>query len=142
MSRVQKKRAIFKGYQQRQLKTKFGPIFFALPRLKCQSCGRLFQLNSGCLADLKALAEANISPGLRQVAIYCAAAWPYRQAQQSIRQLIGVSISHEQIRQLCLQEAVKVQAREQTNFQQAYSPGRNGRGISRRAIAAKETAAD
>ena len=121
MSRVQKKRAIFKGYQQRQLKTKFGPIFFALPRLKCQSCGRLFQLNSGCLADLKALAEANISPGLRQVAIYCAAAWPYRPAQQSIRQLIGVSISHEQIRQLCLQEAVKVQAREQTNFQQAYN---------------------
>ena len=121
MSRVQKKRAIFKGYQQRQLKTKFGPIFFALPRLKCQSCGRLFQLNSGCLADLKALAEANISPGLRQVAIYCAAAWPYRQAQQSIRQLIGVSISHEQIRQLCLQEAVKVQAREQTHFQQAYN---------------------
>ena len=70
---------------------------------------------------MKALAEANISPGLRQVAIYCAAAWPYRQAQQSIRQLIGVSISHEQIRQLCLQEAVKVQAREQTHFQQAYN---------------------
>ena len=70
---------------------------------------------------MQALAEANISPGLRQVAIYCAAAWPYRQAQQSIRQLIGVSISHEQIRQLCLQEAVKVQAREQTHFQQAYN---------------------
>ena len=117
-----KKRAIFKGYQPRQLKTKFGPVFFALPRLKCQSCGRLFQLNSGCLADLKALAEANISPGLRQVAIYCAAAWPYRQAQQSIRQLIGVSISHEQIRQLCLQEAVKVKAREQTDFQRITKP--------------------
>ena len=91
---------------------------------------------------MRALAEANISPGLRQVAIYCAAAWPYRQAQQSIQQLIGVSISHQQIRQLYLQEAVKVQAREQTNFQQAYSPGRNGRGISRRAVAVKETAAD
>ena len=116
-----KKRAIFKGYQYRQLKTKFGPIFFALPRLKCQSCGRLFQLNSGCLADLKASAKANISPGLRQVAIYCAAAWPYRPAQQSIRQLIGVSISHEQIRQLCLQKAVKVKAPEQTDFQQAHN---------------------
>ena len=120
MSRVQKKRAIFKGYQQRQLKTKFGPTFFALPRLKCQPCGRLFQLNSGCLADLKALAEANISPGLKQVAIHCAAAWPYRQAQQSIQRLIGVSISHEQIRQLCLQEATKVEVQEQADFQQAY----------------------
>jgi len=70
---------------------------------------------------LKALAEANISPGLRQVAIDCAAAWPYRQAQQSIRQLIGVSISHQEIRQLCLQQVVKVKAQEQTNFQQAYN---------------------
>ena len=69
---------------------------------------------------MKALAEANISPGLRQVAIHCAAAWPYRQAQQSIQRLIGVAISHEQIRQLCLQEAVKVKAQEQANFQQAY----------------------
>ena len=115
-----KKRVIFKGYQHRQLKTRFGPTFFALPRLRCQPCGRLFQLNSGCLADLKALAEANISPGLKQVAIHCAAAWPYRQAQQSIQRLIGVAISHEQIRQLCLQEAVRVEAQEQANFQQAY----------------------
>ena len=113
------KRAIFKGYQHRQLKTRFGPIF-ALPWLRCHPCGRLFQLNSGCLADLKALAEANISPGLRQAAIHCAAAWPYRQAQQSIQRLIGVAISHEQIRQLCLREAVKVKAQEQANFQQAY----------------------
>ncbi|MCS5575714.1 MAG: hypothetical protein NZ789_22530, partial [Pseudomonadales bacterium] len=69
---------------------------------------------------MKALAEANISPGLKQVAIHCAAAWPYRQAQQSIQRLIGVAISHEQIRQLCLQEAVRVEAQEQANFQQAY----------------------
>ena len=34
-----KKRIIFKGYQHRQLKTRFGPIFFALPRLRCQPCG-------------------------------------------------------------------------------------------------------
>jgi hypothetical protein len=115
-----KKRVIFKGYQHRQLKTRFGPTFFALPRLRCQPCGRLFQLNSGCLADLKALAEANISPGLKQVAIHCAAAWPYRQAPQSIQRLIGVSISHEQIRQLCLQEAAKVAAQEPANFPQVY----------------------
>ena len=70
---------------------------------------------------MKALAEANISPGQRQVAIHCAAAWPYRQAQQSIRQLIDVSISHEQIRQLCVQEAVKVKVQEQSDFQQAYN---------------------
>ena len=69
---------------------------------------------------MKALAEANISPGLKQVAIHCAAAWPYRQAQQSIQRLIGVSISHEQIRQLCLQEATKVEVQEQADFQQAY----------------------
>ena len=68
---------------------------------------------------MKTLAEANISPGLRQVAIHCAAAWSYRSAQQSIRQLIGIFIGHEQIRQLCLQEAIKVKAREQTDFQQA-----------------------
>ena len=34
--------------------------------------------------------------------------------------LIGVSISHEQIRQLCLQESARVEAQEQANFQQAY----------------------
>jgi len=31
-----KKRAIFKGYQHRQLKTRFGPVFFGLPRLRCR----------------------------------------------------------------------------------------------------------
>ena len=69
---------------------------------------------------MKTLAEANISPGLRQVAIHCAAAWSYRSAQQSIRQLIGIFISHEQIRQFCLQEATKVEVQEQADFQQAY----------------------
>ena len=69
---------------------------------------------------MKALAEANISPGLKQVAIHCAAAWPYRQAPQSIQRLIGVSISHEQIRQLCLQEAAKVAAQVPANFPQVY----------------------
>ena len=68
------KRDIFKGYQLRQLKTKFGPVFFALLRLRCQPCGRLSQLNSGCLANIKTLAEANISPDLRQIAIHYAAA--------------------------------------------------------------------
>ena len=32
-----------------------------------------------------------------------------------------LAISHEQIRQICLQEAVRVEAQEQANFQQAYN---------------------
>ena len=119
MSGLQK-RAIFKGYPHRQLKTRFDPIFFVLPRLRCRVYGQLFQLNSGCLTNLKALAEANTTPAPKQIAVGDAAVWPYRPAQQSIRQLIGVSISHEQIRQLCLQEEARVEAQEQANFQQAY----------------------
>ncbi len=38
----------------------------------------------------------------------------------ALKRLIGVSISHEQIRQLCLQESARVEAQEQANFQKAY----------------------
>jgi len=110
------KRAIFKGYPHRQLKTRFDPIFFVLPRLRCRVYGQLFQLNSGCLTNLKALAEANTTPAPKQIAVGGAAVWPYRPAQQSIRPLIGVSISQQQIHQLCWQEAIRVKTQGQTDF--------------------------
>ena len=115
MSGLQK-RASFKGYQHRQLKTKFDPIFFVLPRLRGRVYGQLFQLNSGRLTNLKTLAEANTTPAPKQIAVGSTSAWPYRLAQQSIRPLIGVSISLQQIHQLCWQEAVRVKTQGQTDF--------------------------
>ena len=41
-------------------------------------------------------------------------------AQQSIRQLISISISHQQIRQLCVQKPVRTEAQAQANSQPAY----------------------
>ena len=92
-----------------------------MPRMRCKACGQLFNLQTGTLSDLEQLRDANITPALRRIAIRCAAAWPYRQAQQSIVDFTGVSISHEQIRQLCSDEAKKVHAKHEAIFQQAYS---------------------
>ena len=89
--------------------------------MRCKACGQLFNLTTGTLSDLEQLRDANITPALRRVAIRCVAAWPYRQAQQSIVDFTGVSISHEQIRQLCADEAKKVLAKHEVVFQQAYS---------------------
>ena len=100
---------------------RFGEVSFDLPRMRCKACGLLFNLQTGTLSDLQALRNANITPALRRIAIRCAAAWPYRQAQQTIVDFTGVSISHEQIRQLCADEAKKVHAKHEVVFQQAYS---------------------
>ena len=98
---------------------RFGEVSFNLPRMRCKACGQLFNLETGTLSDLQALRNANITPALKRIAIRCAAAWPYRQAQQSIIEFTGISISHEQIRQLCSDEAKKVHAKHETIFQQA-----------------------
>ncbi len=98
---------------------RFGEVEFDLPRMRCKACGLLFNLQTGTLSDLESLRDANITPAIRRIAIRCAAAWPYRQAQQSIVDFTGVSISHEQIRQLCSDEAKKVHAKHEFVFQQA-----------------------
>ena len=100
--------------------TRFGQTSFLLPRLKCQACGHSFNLTAGTLSDLSTLGESNITPALARVAIRCGASWPYRQARDTIRELTGVSISHEQIRQLCSTEAVQVDKNQKAVFDKAY----------------------
>ena len=91
---------------------------------------------------MKTLAEANISPGLSKLQFIVRPPSP-RQAQQSMQQLIGVSISHQQIRQLCVQEAVKVKVQEQTDFQQADKALAETVEVTNQGAAAvKEAAAD
>jgi len=78
---------------------------------------------TGTLADLEPLRDANVTPALRRIAIRCGASWPYRQAQETILELTGVQISHEQIRQLCSDEAEKVNAQEAEGYQKIYQQG-------------------
>ena len=121
MSTLQKKSVIGKGCQPRQLKTIFGDVSFDLPRLRCKTCGESFNLMTGTLSSLEPLRDANITPALRRIAIRCGASWPFRQAQETLFELTGVQISHEQIRQLCSDEAQKVNAQDAQSYQKAYS---------------------
>ena len=78
---------------------------------------------TGTLTGLEPLRDANTTPALRRIAIRCGAAWPYRQAQETILELTGVQISHEQIRLLCSDEAQKVNAQEAEGYQKIYQKG-------------------
>ena len=78
---------------------------------------------TGTLADLEPLRDANVTPALRRIAIRCGASWPYRQAADTIFELTGVQISHEQIRQLCSDEAQKVNAQDIESYQKDYQKG-------------------
>jgi hypothetical protein len=67
---------------------------------------------TGALTGLEPLRDANTTQALRRIAIRCGASWPLRQAQETLFELTGVKISHEQIRQLCSDEAEKANAQD------------------------------
>ncbi len=47
----------------------------------------------------------NITGALRRIATLCGASWPYQQAETVIRELTGIEISHDHIKNLCESEA-------------------------------------
>ncbi|MFB3041319.1 MAG: hypothetical protein ACE1ZS_05890 [Candidatus Poribacteria bacterium] len=89
-----------------------------IPRLQCQSCRKYFLITqTENLRDLDCPCGVNITNALKRIATLCGASWPYEQAEKVIRELTGVEVSHDHIKNLCESEA-KVIGEEQ---QQIYN---------------------
>lgn len=117
MPTLRKKNSIFWGSKERQLKTLFGPIHLTIPRLQCQSCHKYFLITqTENLCDLDCPCGVNITKALRRIATLCGASWPYEQAEKVIRELTGVQVSHEHIKNLCESEAKVIDEEQQQTY--------------------------
>ncbi len=85
------------GTKRRVLLTRFGRVEVPLRRLRCQQCGHLFRPAERCLAEVKG---HNITPDLRELAARAGSSWPYETAAGVLKQLSGVHLSDERLRQL------------------------------------------
>ena len=103
------------------MRTIFGAVSFGIPRLRCKGCNQSLNLNWGRLESLTQMAESNITPALRKVALLCGSSWPYRQGTMVLKELTGVSISHTHLRDLCADEAVHVKSVDNDAYQSAFN---------------------
>jgi len=62
----------------------------------------------------------NITDALRRIATLCGASWPYQQAEIVIRELTGIEISHDHIKNLCESEASIVAEGNQQTYNSLY----------------------
>ena len=101
-----------RGTKQRVLLTSFGRVQVPLTRQRCQACGQRFRPADPCLAEVKGY---NITPQLRQLAALVGSSWPYETAAGVLKQLSGVQLSDERLRQITNEQgsAAANQQREQ-----------------------------
>ena len=62
----------------------------------------------------------NITGALRRIATLCGASWPYQQAETVIRELTGIEVSHDHIKNLCESEASIVAKGNQETYNSLY----------------------
>lgn len=101
------------GTKRRVLLTSFGRVEVPRRRRYCQQCEQRFRPADGCLAQVQG---HNITPDLRELAALVGSSWPYETAASVLKQLSGVQISDERLRQITNEEG-KALAKQQ--YQQA-----------------------
>lgn len=101
-----------RGTKRRVLLTSFGRVEVPLKRVWCQVCGHRFRPAEGCLAEVKG---HKITPDLRELAALVGSSWPYETAAGVLKQLSGVQLSDERLRQITTEQgdAAAKEQREQ-----------------------------
>ncbi len=105
------------GTKRRILLTSFGRVEVRLQRRRCQQCGQWFRPADACLADVRG---HNITPDLRELAGLVGSSWPYETAAGVLKQLSGVQISDERLRQLTNEQG-RALSQQQADAQQLLS---------------------
>lgn len=85
------------GTKRRVLLTRFGRVDMPLKRLRCLACRQLFRPAERCLVEVKG---HNVTPALRDLAALVGSGWPYETAAGILKQLSGVALSDERLRQI------------------------------------------
>lgn len=97
------------GTKTRVVLTSFGRVEIALRRVRCEKCGQRYRPADWCLAEIKG---QNVTRQLGELAVLVGCSWPYETAAGVLKQLSGVQLSDERLRQLTNQQG-DVQAKRQ-----------------------------
>jgi Uncharacterised protein family (UPF0236) len=85
------------GTKPRVLLTSFGKVEIPLKRMRCQQCHQRFRPAEECLAEVRG---HNITEELRHLAALVGSSWPYETAAGVLKQLSGVQLCDERLRQV------------------------------------------
>jgi hypothetical protein len=116
------------------LLTSFGRVEVPLKRVRCQQCGQRFRPADGWLAEVRG---HTITPQLRELASLLGGSWPYATAARLLKQLSGVQLSAERLRQLTNEQGTRVAQEQQTHAQQVLADAVNPLLIRRARVQAE-----
>lgn len=103
------------GTVRRWVLTCFGRVRLSLRRQRCTACGQRFRPAAGCLAPL---GQGNMTPDLVADCALAGASWPYATAARVLQRLSGAQVSHEAVRQHCIQAGRQEAAAQQRAAEQ------------------------
>jgi hypothetical protein len=90
--------------------TSFGRVVLAVRRARCRACGQRYQ---PARAALSSLGHGNTTAALRAAAVWAGSSWPFATAARLLRELLGATISPEQVRQVTLAGGTQVARAQQ-----------------------------
>ncbi len=93
-----------------------------LKRLRCQQCGQRFRPADPCLAEVQG---HNITQDLHELAALVGSSWPYETAAGVLKQLSGVQLSDERLRQLTNEQGSAVAKQQHEQAQQVLKEAVN-----------------
>nr|MBF6592372.1 hypothetical protein [Ktedonobacterales bacterium] len=107
------------GTKRRVVLTRCGRVDLHMRRLRCLACGQQFRPSQPCLADLGA---ANVTPELAAACALAGASWPYQTAARVLRELGGIQVSAEEVRQLSIAAGSAEAARQAQDAERLLTP--------------------
>lgn len=108
------------GHKPRRVETLFGPVTLARQRRRCAGCGRCFQPDDVGLAA--ALGAGRLTPAARDLAAWCGASWPYRQAAAFLAGVRGAPLAVETVRAAVAAVGARVAQEQAAAARQACAP--------------------
>ena len=125
------------GTKRRVLLTSFGRVEVPLKRLRCWQCRHRFRPAASCLAEVQGY---NVTPALRELAAVVGSSWPYETAAGVLKQLSGVQLSDERLRQLTNEQGSCLARQHQEHAQQVLTDAINLSLIRRERASAEPVA--
>ncbi|HEU5374110.1 MAG TPA: ISKra4 family transposase [Ktedonobacteraceae bacterium] len=103
------------GTKQRVVLSCFGRVEVPLRRMRCEQCGQRYRPADPALAEIKG---SKVTPQLRELAALVGCSWPYESAASVLKQLSGVHLSDERVRQLTNEQGSALADRQMNEAQE------------------------
>jgi hypothetical protein len=110
------------GRAQRVRLPRFGRVEVPLRRQRCQACGQRFRPAASWLVDVKG---HNVTSDLRELAALVGSSWPYETAAGVLKQLSGVHLSDERLRQITNEQGSTLAKQQREQAQQVLTEAVN-----------------